>query len=145
MDGYRKALDDAGILYDPDIVVSTSDLDHPFLVCALVQHLLRDHPDITAVVAGTDIAAMGAIRAAHLAGRQVPANLAVIGFDNISLGAALVPALTSVAQPIGTIATSALDLMLQHINEGGVALDHRRVLLETQLIIRESCGGRRPA
>lgn len=86
------------------------------------------------------MAAIGAIRAAYRLGRRVPDDLAVVGFDDIDLAAMLAPALTTVAQPIERIATAALDLMLEQIKEGSVALDHRRVRLEAHLVVRESCG-----
>ena len=89
------------------------------------------------------MAAIGAIRAAYLLGRRVPDDLAVVGFDDIDLAAMLAPALTTVAQPIDRIAATALDLMLEQIQEGRVALDHRRVRLETRLVVRESCGAQK--
>jgi LacI family transcriptional regulator len=138
--GYRLALEEAGLPFDPKLEIYTSDMDHPFAASTLARALLEEQPDITAVVGGNDMAAIGVLRAAHLCGRRVPDDLAVTGFDNISLGAVLVPALTTVAQPIDQIAAHAMDSMLGQIEKGGDPSEGRYVLLDTKLIIRESCG-----
>jgi DNA-binding LacI/PurR family transcriptional regulator len=104
------------------------------------KELLRAHPDLTAIIATADLIAIGVLRAAHEEGRHVPSDLAIIGFDDISLSATLVPALTTVAQPIEAIAAAALGLLREQIEAGSVALNQRRVVLETRLIVRESCG-----
>ncbi len=141
LQGYRRALEDAGITFDPALVTTVTRMT------CLVEDaangaaaLLSAHPDLTALVASADVAALGAIRGAYRVGRRVPDDVAVVGFDDIDLAAMVVPALTTVAQPVDQIATTALDLMLEQITEGSVALDHRRVRLETRLIVRESCG-----
>jgi LacI family transcriptional regulator len=138
--GFCQALESAGLNCDPDLVVYTDDMDHPFETSVVTAELLKRRPDITAVVGGNDMAAMGVLRAAYLTGRRVPDDLAVTGFDNISLGAALVPALTTIAQPIETIAAYATDLMMGQIQKGGDQGDSRYVLVGTKLIVRESCG-----
>jgi LacI family transcriptional regulator len=141
LQGYRRALEDAGIAFDPAVVVEAMHMQHLLEDAGeRVYELLSAHPELTAVAASADVAAIGAIRAAYRLGRRVPDDLAVVGFDDIDLAAMLAPALTTVAQPIERIATAALDLMLEQIKEGSVALDHRRVRLEAHLVVRESCG-----
>jgi len=138
--GYCQALEEADIPFDPELLVSTNDMDRPFGALALARALLTQYPDITAVAGGNDMAAMGVLRAAHVCGRRVPDDLAVTGFDNITLGASLVPALTTVAQPVGMIAAHAMDLMLHQIEKGGEWSEGQHVLLSTTLVVRESCG-----
>jgi LacI family transcriptional regulator len=142
-EGYFRALSDAGIAVDSHLVAEVTRMN------SLVQdgrdrarELLRAHPDLTAIVTTADVIAIGVLRAAHEAGRQVPNDLAIVGFDNISLSAALVPTLTTVAQPIDAIAAAALGLVREQIEAGSVALDERRIVLETRLIVRESCGAK---
>jgi LacI family transcriptional regulator len=108
--------------------------------CERARELLCAHPDLTAIVATADLIAIGVLRGAYKEGRHVPDDLAVIGFDDISLSAMLVPALTTVAQPIDAIAATALGLLREQMDAGSIALDQRRVVLETRLIVRESCG-----
>ncbi|MFC8199568.1 LacI family DNA-binding transcriptional regulator [Streptomyces sp. NPDC057298] len=60
-----------------------------------MEMLLRDRPDVTAVLGFNDLIAVGAMRAARRAGRRVPDDLAVMGFDGLSLGELVEPALTT--------------------------------------------------
>jgi len=144
LQGYQRALADAGIVFDAALVVAATRMSRLLEDAGeRAYELLRAHPDLTAIATSADVAAIGAMRAAYRVGRRVPDDLAVVGFDDINLAAMMAPALTTVAQPIDAMATAALDLMLEQINEGSVALDHRRVRLETHLIVRESCGQRK--
>jgi LacI family transcriptional regulator len=143
-EGYRRALSDAGIGYDPHLMVEVTHMNSLLRDGRdRAQELLRVHPDLTAIVTTADVIAIGVLRAAREAGRQVPDDLAIIGFDDIALSALLDPALTTVAQPVDAIAATALGLVQEQIEAGSVALDQRRVILETRLVVRESCGARR--
>jgi DNA-binding LacI/PurR family transcriptional regulator len=108
--------------------------------------MLRDRPDLTAVAATTDVLAFGVIQAARRSGRRVPEDLAVVGFDDIPLAAAVNPPLTTIAQPVGEIVSHAVELLLEQIASRDITLDRRRVVLKAQLVVRESCGsqGSRP-
>jgi LacI family transcriptional regulator len=140
-EGYSRALSDFGVGYDPSLVVEVTHMNSLLQDgCERAQELLRTHPELTAIVATADLIAIGVLRAAHEVGRHVPNDLAIIGFDDISLSALLVPALTTVAQPIGAIAAAALSLLREQMEAGSVALNERRVVLETRLMVRESCG-----
>ena len=142
-EGYRRALSDAGVAYDPRLVVEVTRMNSLLPDGRdRARDLLQAHPELTAIVATADVIAIGVLRAAHGAGRHVPDDLAIVGFDDISLSAVLVPALTTVAQPIDAIAAAALDLVKEQIEAGSVALDQRRVVLETRLVVRESCGAK---
>jgi DNA-binding LacI/PurR family transcriptional regulator len=141
-EGYCLALAAAGIAYDPELVIMPGSILAHNAVSDKVRCHLKDHPDITAVAAATDVAALGVLRAAYLLGKRVPADLAVVGFDGISLGAVAAPALTTVVQPIRAMAQVSMDLLLEQIEKGGVAQEIRRVHLETTLVVRESCGAR---
>jgi LacI family transcriptional regulator len=140
----------AQIPYDPALTVDagdylaarSGDMEARQVICDRVLRFLKDHPGITAIAATTDVAALGAIRAAYLLGKRVPDDLAVVGFDGISMGSLTTPALTTVAQPIDTIATRAMDLIIEQMQEGGVAPSRRHLLLEAKLVVRESCGSR---
>jgi LacI family transcriptional regulator len=71
--------------------------------------LLARHPDVTAIFTFNDIIAIGAIRHARVAGLRVPADLAVIGFDGLDLGAIVEPQLTSVRIDTRTLGVLAID------------------------------------
>ena len=102
----------------------------------------QELPD--AIVCGNDQMAIGAMRELQTAGVRVPADVAVVGFDDIPLSALLTPPLTTVRQPIRLLGQRACSRLLQRI--GDPTLPPRVERLPTELIVRESCGcGRDPA
>jgi LacI family transcriptional regulator len=99
--------------------------------------------------------AVGVLAAAEVRGLQVPDELAVVGFDDIPFSAHLRPSLTTVRQPLVEMGQKAVELLLSLIHHEARPLDPRlaqftpsapqperstRIYLETELIIRESCG-----
>jgi LacI family transcriptional regulator len=99
--------------------------------------LPRAHwPD--AIVCGNDQMAMGVIRELLAAGVRVPADIAVVGFDDVHAGAMMSPALTTVRQQAGLLAERACARLLNRIADP--ALPRLVELLPTELIIRASCG-----
>ncbi len=92
----------------------------------------------SAVVASNDESALGAIQALKDAGRRIPDDVAVIGFDNRLEGSVEEPGLTSIHVPLFDMGYRAVELLLRSI-EGGVALP-RLLQITTHLVIRESCG-----
>ena len=96
-----------------------------------MQWLLRHAPGLDAVFAASDLMAAGAIQALRRAGRRVPADVAVIGFDDAPVARRTVPALTTVRQPVEELAMVATRLLLA----GTTGIDP---VLPTELVIRES-------
>jgi LacI family repressor for deo operon, udp, cdd, tsx, nupC, and nupG len=94
----------------------------------------------TAVFAANDLDAIGAIKAVKEKGFRIPEDIAVIGFDDIQLASYTEPTLTTVRQPIYEMGTTAISLLVQLI-EGKKEVP-LKVELPTQLIIRESSGGK---
>jgi LacI family transcriptional regulator len=91
-----------------------------------------------AVICGNDQMAIGAIRQLQTLGIAVPADVAVVGFDGMPLGAMLAPALTTVRQPMRLLGQRACLRLLHRI--GDPALPRHAEQLLTDLVIRESCG-----
>jgi LacI family transcriptional regulator len=96
----------------------------------------RDMPD--AIICANDQTAIGAMRELQAAGVRVPADVAVVGFDDMHLGALLAPPLTTVRQPMRQLGERACSLLLQRVADP--ALPPRVERLPTELIVRESCG-----
>jgi LacI family transcriptional regulator len=96
----------------------------------------RELPD--AIVCGNDQMAIGAMRELQAAGIRVPADVAVVGFDDMHLSALLAPPLTTVRQPMRLLGERACSLLLQRIADP--TLPPRAERLPTELIVRESCG-----
>ncbi len=91
-----------------------------------------------AIICGNDQTAIGAMRELQAAGMRVPADVAVVGFDDIGLGALLAPPLTTIRQPMRLMGERACSRLLQRIADPALAPRVER--LPTELIIRESCG-----
>jgi LacI family transcriptional regulator len=96
----------------------------------------RDLPD--AIVCANDQMAIGAMMELRAAGLRVPADVAVVGFDNMHLGSLYAPALTTVNQPTHLLGKRACALLLDRIADPG--LPRRVERLPTRLVVRESCG-----
>jgi len=96
----------------------------------------RELPD--AIACGNDQMAIGAMRELRTAGIRVPEDIAVVGFDDMHLGALLAPPLTTVHQPMRQLGERACSMLLERI--ANPALPHRAERLPTTLVVRESCG-----
>jgi DNA-binding LacI/PurR family transcriptional regulator len=133
--GYREALEAQGIEFDSGLIASGGFDDEEAF--AAIQKLLLDGLDFDAVFAGDDDAAIGAMRALKLAGRLIPQDVAVVGFDDVPFARYLSPALTTVRAPIEQVGREAVHQLTRLINgEQAEAL----TLMRTELVIRESCG-----
>ncbi|MCU1388920.1 MAG: LacI family transcriptional regulator [Ilumatobacteraceae bacterium] len=95
---------------------------------------LAADPNVTAVFVANDQMAVGVLRALHEAGRQVPRDLSVVGFDDIPEAAFLIPPLTTVRQDLDDVGRRSVELLLEMIAGG----DGRRMTIEPQLVIRAS-------
>jgi DNA-binding LacI/PurR family transcriptional regulator len=100
------------------------------------QRLLRLSKPPTAMFATSDVLAIGALTAAQAAGKQVPRDLSVVGFDDIPFAAFTVPPLTTVRQPIEAMARLGIDLALRRAANPGAPTE--TYSLDPELIIRMS-------
>ncbi|MEV4182293.1 LacI family DNA-binding transcriptional regulator [Streptosporangium canum] len=140
IDGYRAALETAGVAVAPELIrhgdfLVDSGHDHGHGLLSLA-----DPP--TAVFAGSDLQAFGVFEAARQRGLRVPEDLSVVGFDDLPLARSAWPPLTTVRQPLQDMAALATRMVLA-IGRG----DHsqaRRVELATELVVRESTAPPRP-
>ena len=92
--------------------------------------------DHTAIICGSDLMALGAIREARSRGLEVPRDLSVVGFDDSPLMAFTDPALTTVRQPVRAMCEAAVSALLRALD--GTPLDRTEVLFHPDLIIRRS-------
>ena len=84
----------------------------------------------------TDIIAVGVMYAAYKLNIEIPDQLSVIGFNNLPLASYSRPGLTTIAQPIHELGTTAVSLLLRYLHEDEVP--SQRVILDIELVIRES-------
>lgn len=92
----------------------------------------------TAVFAANNLMTLGALRALHESGRDIPEDVALIGFDDMPWATSLNPPLTAVAQPDTEIGRTAAELLLGRIADPSRPVRH--VVLEASLVVRASCG-----
>jgi DNA-binding LacI/PurR family transcriptional regulator len=134
VEGYRRALDAAGMARDATLEES-GDFSHEGGLQAM-RALLERHPGLDAVFAASDLMAAGALLALRETGRRVPADVAVIGYEDSPIAATSVPPLSSVRQPNEEMGREMARLLIASI--GSQRQVPRRVVLATELVIRES-------
>jgi LacI family transcriptional regulator len=128
-----------GVEIKPQLVVGLDrDMSSPELGYPVVQQLLATKRRFTALVAFNDISAIGAIRALEDFDLHVPADVSVIGFDDIQVAAYVSPRLTTINQPLAEIGRIATHHLLNRIN--GTAIHCDEITVEPTLVVRESTG-----
>ena len=156
-EGYCEALNDFGISLDPSLV-REGDFEPPSgRVCANAFFDLPVDRRPTAIFAGSDYMANGAITAAEQRGLRVPEDIAVVGFDDNLTSAHMEPALTTVRQPFYEMGRRASEILLalvdaprpvNGLNRNGrvsevpstIFFESIRIKMPTSLIVRASCG-----
>lgn len=132
--GYSRALSDAGIPKNDTLVMEGDFQPSSGYYCAL--DLLRSPDPPSAIFACNDLMAMGVLRAAREVGLDVPAQLSVIGFDDIYLSAFTTPTLSTIRLPKHDMGRQAAFMLLQRIRDKTRPIETYSVDLD--LIIRES-------
>jgi DNA-binding LacI/PurR family transcriptional regulator len=135
--GYREALEAHGLAFDPTLVASGGYDER--VAQASMEHWLMEGIQIDAIFAGDDESATGVLAALHRAGKRVPEDVAVVGFDDVAVARFLQPPLTTVRAPIEQVGREAARQLLRLIRGEKV---EATILLPTELVIRESCGCR---
>ncbi|MDB1087704.1 LacI family DNA-binding transcriptional regulator [Streptomyces sp. ACA25] len=130
--GYRDVLTEAGLPPD-DTLIATGDYSRDSGATA-TRELLTRRPDLDALFVASDLMAHGALAALEQAGRRIPEDVAVGGFDDSTAALAARPALTTIRQPWDRISHEMVRVLLAQI--GGEATS--AVILPTELITRES-------
>lgn len=136
--GFRRALADYGVPVREEWVRETSyGISNGF---HYAQELLGDRERPTAVFAGNDELAVGVIQAVKGHGLRVPEDMAVVGFDGQLIGTIVEPNLTTVVQPIEELGSTGMSLLISRLKNEAVHTG--RVILPTELSIRDSCGAK---
>ncbi|WP_406096736.1 LacI family DNA-binding transcriptional regulator [Streptomyces sp. NBC_01013] len=134
LDGYRRALSDAGL--EPDErLIAPADFSEEGGVRAM-RELLARRPDVDAVFAASDLMAAGARQVLREAGRRIPEDVALVGFDDSSVARHMDPALTSVRQPIEEMGRAMTRVLLAEI--AGENTERPQIVLPTELVVRDS-------
>jgi LacI family transcriptional regulator len=138
IDGYRSALEQAGLRFDPALI-RNGDFQHEGGFVRGGELLALPSPP-TAIFAGSDQQAFGLYEAARQRGLRVPQDLSVVGFDDLPVARWVSPPLTTVRQPLAEMGRAAAQMLGSLIE--GTPLRSGRVELSTELIVRESTAPR---
>jgi DNA-binding LacI/PurR family transcriptional regulator len=133
--GYREALEAHGLPVDPAFIIP-GDFARS-VAHASVTRLLESGADFDAIFTGDDEAAVGAFVALQTAGRRIPDDVALVGFDDQRLASILTPPLTTVRAPTEQVGRLAAQQLIQLVRGKTV---EPLILLPTALVIRRSCG-----
>ena len=134
--GYEEALREAGLPLDESLIMG-GEFRHATGHAAM-QHLLDMARPPRAVYVASNLLTLGALQAIHERALDIPSQIAIVGFDLMPLAISLQPPLTMVAPPAFEVGQTAAQLLLDRVRKP--RLPYRQVMLETQLIIRSSCG-----
>jgi LacI family transcriptional regulator len=137
LQGYRDALDDAGIPYDDHLVVEGDFREEGGR--AAMERLLDRTTEIDAAFVANDQMAAGALRAARDRGLDVPLDLSLVGYDDVLLAQYLSPTLTTVRQPLFDMGRAAGDIAIALLEQKKVEV---RTRFEPELVVRESVARR---
>lgn len=132
--GYRDALAAAGLSL-PERLIERGGLSFESGHLSL-RAIAERAPEVEAVFATNDLAAVGAMRGARELGYAVPGRLALVGYDNIALAAYTTPALSTIAQPSYAMGRHAARLLLRRMADP--AVPPSLIRLQPELVVRES-------
>jgi len=136
-EAYRAALEEAGIPYDPALVVDTNiSAEGGYEVTKRI--LAENKLDFTAIFCANDITAIGVLRAMQEAGRSVPEDVSVVGYDDIAMAAFLSPPLTTVRIEREELGSLAVRRLIERATSP--ILTPIRVELAARLVKRQSVG-----
>jgi DNA-binding LacI/PurR family transcriptional regulator len=133
LDGYRRALVDAGLPFEDDLVFRGDFSEASGGPAASA--LLDRRPDIDAIFAASDPMAYATLRVLAARGVRVPDDVAVVGFDDAPSSAHTVPLLTTVHQPVDEMGREMVRLLVARIENRTV---DQQVILQPRLVVRES-------
>ncbi|AXI86858.1 LacI family transcriptional regulator [Actinospica acidiphila] len=140
VDGYRDALREAGHPVD-ELLIEPGDFSEDGGRRAM-EALLERRPDLDAVFAASDVTAAGARQALREAGRRIPDDVALVGYDDSAIARHMEPPLTSVRQPIEEMGRAMTDLLLAEVADRRPSatreLERRQMVLATELVERAS-------
>jgi len=137
LDGYRAALEAAGIASGEELIVPVGSWLRRNGAKAM-RDLLASGVGFDAVVAFNDAIALGALRALQEAGLRVPEDVALIGFDDIDETQYSMPTLSTIDPGRAEIARTAVDLLVRRIEGGAAPFEPERILVPYRLVPRES-------
>ena len=127
--GFLEAIDGQGL--DPIVIATSFDFKE---AAKVIEQTLVIHPHIDGIFASSDTLAIAALHIAHKLGKRVPEELQIVGFDGISLGEMVSPALTTVGQDLYKMGAAAATMLIEQIE--GKEMKQTVLNIDAQLIVR---------
>lgn len=137
--GYRLALEEKGLDFDPALITERKATQMEGYQA--MKRMLKLELPPTAVMTSSDLMALGAMKAAQEEGLIVGHDVSIVGFDDIQVAANYHPPLTTIRQSTYEIGVMLCHMLIQLIR--GKELSERQIILQPELIVRESCGTKR--
>jgi LacI family transcriptional regulator len=134
LNGYRKALEDAGLPILPHLIIAADSMDEGRRQTEL---LVQQGVTFDGIFAVNDFTAAGSMLALKRAGRAIPKDVALVGFADESITQMLEPSLSSVHQPGFEMGQQAMELLIKQINSDE-KLPSEHIVLNTTMVVRES-------
>jgi LacI family transcriptional regulator len=134
MEGYRKALDEYGLEYNPEIVrycIPTVEGGRE-----IASQLIQENPEISALFCYNDLVAIGVLQCCHKLGKRIPDDLAIFGYDDIPMASWVTPSLSTCRVNFEQMGREATKLLISHISE--CPGDCTNIVMQPRLIIRDS-------
>ena len=108
----------------------------------MVESLIENNTDFTAIMAGNDLIAIGAVKTLKKRGIRIPEDCEIIGFDGIEIAEIFDPSISTVVQPVYEIAVESAKLLLGKIN--GEITSPRKIIVEPTLVLRTTTRNNTP-
>ena len=140
--GYKKALEDHGIPFDPSLVYicdNNSDFSDGY---SRAKQLIEDHgSNVDAIFTVNDLIAIGAINFFNEQGIKIPDEIALFGFSNWFMASVITPSLSSIDQNAYKMGETSTVLLFDEIEckQKNIPITHKKVIIDTELVIRNSC------
>ncbi|MGS2762581.1 LacI family DNA-binding transcriptional regulator [Sinomicrobium sp. M5D2P9] len=134
--GYKKALKDHHIAYNPKIVLTSTLMESDG--SASIKKILQDHPDLDGIFSANDVSAIGAVKYLKKIGKKIPEDVAIVGFSNEPSSEVIEPSLTTVDQSAFEIGKIACDLLVSNIQNDEAGLSNQTIILNPSLLERGS-------
>lgn len=137
-EGYKKALSDHGIAYNERLVrrmkedIDSYSMENGY---AVTKELLESGEEFTAIFTLSDSMAIGACKAIFEAGKRVPEDYSVAGYDGLDISFYYNPSITTIKQPVVEIAEASIKILFDLINK---KVNHAHQIFPAELIVRES-------
>ena len=137
--GYAMALQDAGLLYDPNKVIWFHTEDRKIHPYESIFQMVQNHYIMDAVVCYNDQIAMRVIQALHDVGLKVPEDISVTGYDNSYMASNDGFQLTTIVHPQEKLGEMAAELLLDLIQNGEESENNKKILIEPEIVVGNSC------